>query len=657
MNDQVIQNWTLLISQKKTDSDILELPFSKMDLVSNRSVAKGLYEKPIYFQYRKSEGDKDVEIYIAGKAIHGRVDRKTNIVKFKWDKINYGDWFAVKLVIYGEGESCPIEYRLKIDVLTKIDDNDSNEYNFHDMVNTLQEIHINPYRLFNPSRISEGKENCRPPIPMEQFVHILENNIIRKLEYVTRQIFLNPCEEYDAEMKYDVIDIVDNDIVGDMLNNKENLIDIGNCHVRQEIRDIFIENGITQVSSRVLLPKTIIIRDIYEHQLLKNLLMRITYCIKEIEYILEEEKKEYKRQRISIKKHDYYGEEYDKLVTKNKQIIIIDRLMTKCYECRKRVENMRTNPFFDDIQDTNDISRCTSLLLKDINYNRFYRIFRNFMRMPKFYFSNDLGLTILDLPTIYEYWSLVYIIKSFNKKLPKGWKPKKIKMIRNFKYGYLVRFPYGKLLEFSNKKLKKKIIVFYHESYRALLSEEITRETNSRSDLVPDIGIDTVIDRKLCCVDVLDPKYRTRLTSGDSNDPENARNKMAAYKMLIVGHTIRPIEEDRYDIIRNSITPYLGKTHIDSVKKIGGMRLYPRGNDTDTEDLDNIVQDIIDNANNMTLEDKKMLISTNVVTYDQVSMQDHTIIPLISAGDVVQSGEQEISPIVEDANDGDNHKS
>lgn len=648
MNNNTIPNWDLLISQKMTDQ---EWPFSKMDLASNKSVAKGLYERTTYFQYRKSEGDKDVELYISGKAIHGRVGRKTNIVKFKWDKINYGDWFVVKLVIYREGESEPIEYRLKIDVLTKIDDKDSNEDNFHYMMNTLREININPYRLFNPSRISEGKENFKPSIPIEQFVHILENDIIRKLEYITSQIFLNPHGEYIAEMKYDVIDIIDNDVISDMLNNKENLVDIRNGCMCQEIRDIFIENGITHISSNVRIPRTIITYNIYENQLLKNFLTRIIYCIKEVECILEDEKKEYERQMSSIKRHDYYDEEYDKLVTKNKQIKIIDRLMVKCYESRKRVEDMITNPFFDDIQDTHDISICTPILLKDVNYNRFYRIFRNFMRMPKFYFSNNLGLTILDLPTIYEYWSLVYIIKSFKKKLPEGWKHKKIKkMIKYFKYGYLIRFPYGKLLEFSNKKLKTKIIIFYHESYRALLSEEITRETNNRSDLVPDVGIDTIIDKKLYFVDTLDPKYRTKLTSGDSNDPENARSKMAVYKTLIIGHTNRPTTEDKYDIVRNSITLYLGKTHIDPVKKIGGMGLYPRGNYTNTEDLDNLIQGIIDTANNQIVKSEKTPTAAQVVTSDPVSIQCHTNIPLINADDVVQSEEPKIPIVIKGTN-------
>lgn len=566
--------------------------------MSNKIVAKGLDERTTYFQYRKSEGDKRVKLYISGKKISRVASDNANIVKFKWDKIIYAGWYAAKLIIYRKGESEPIKYSLKIDVLTKFDDKDGgNGDNFHFMMNELREISINPYRLFSPSRISEGKENFRPPVPIEQFIHILENDIIRKLEYVTKQIFLNPYGEYIAEMKYDVVDVIDNDVVNDMLNGKDDLVDIRNVSMRQEMRDIFIGNDVTHVSGNVRIPRTIITYDIYENQLLKNFLTRIIHCIKEAEFILENMKNEYKEQMSLIRRYDHY-DEYSKLTTKNGQIKINDKLMTICDECRKRVESMIANPFFDSIHDTHDISVCTDVLLKDVNYNRFYRIFRNFMRMPKFYFSDNLGLTILDLPTVYEYWSLVYIMKSFKKKLPKDWEPGKIKMIRNFRYGYLFMFPCGKLLEFYNEKLKTKITIFYRESYRALLSEEITRETNGRSDLVPDIGIDTVIDKELCYIDILDPKYRTKLTSGDPNNPENARSKMAAYKMLIMGHTSRSTTGDKYDIVRNSIALYLGKSHIDPKKQIGGMRLCPRGNDTDTEDLDKLVQSIIDTASN-----------------------------------------------------------
>jgi hypothetical protein len=600
-------DWAIQIKQtiSKQDKIFVENIYNKNELMSQMAVAEGYFEdKNIWFKYRFFDDEKRCNLYISDKRINMyRFDEKNNIVIFKWKISKYAGRFPVLLDIIADKIEENKKYYLQIDVLSKFDKGNyksNNKDNFYNMLDDILDAYINPYKLLNPSRIPENKEKYKYPISLRQFFYIHENNSIDKLEPIIRQIILDPYREYIRVIDIGNPDIIDNNVIHDMINQKVNLIKVRNSFLSQEIKDIFIKKGIDQISSKIHVYKNIENYNVFPNQLIKTTLSKMIKCTVDAEYIFIDERQELEEMKQNIKE-DNDEDGLEKLATKDRQIKEIDRYISKCKEYRMRLSYMKNYSFFDDIQETFELSGFSSLFQDDINYNRFYNIFRRFMIMPKFHSSNNLGLTILDMPTTYEYWTLIKMINILRKKLVESeWKITENNIIKNYRKGRLIRFPYGKLIEFTKGNMK--ISLYYHERYITYMTESFKKITGKFSHyLKPDISIEATIDKKLFkgCVLIIDPKYRTNLLSGGGDNPESAINKMGVNKIFIIGHANQDLLIIDYDeqIVGSSISVYIGPTIIDPMVRTGGINLLPRKEETDIVEIDNIIQIYLDRIN------------------------------------------------------------
>jgi predicted component of viral defense system (DUF524 family) len=255
--------------------------------------------------------------------------------------------------------------------------------------------------------------------------------------------------------------------------------------------------------------------------------------------------------------------------------------ISDCKEFHKKAQYMKRYSFLDDVSETDNIAYHTPVLQREENYMRFHDIFKDFMKMPFFDFSDHLTLSILDLPTLYEYWVIIQIVGLLSKNKEEGWNFKQDIFQKN-ELGYLFKLKHGdcSLFELSNNEKHIYIFLFYQKTYDTYVAGRRLR---------PDITLEMYINGKLSKILVLDPKYRTNLGSKDSNDPEDAINKMHVYKDAIRGQDFSV--EAAYAIFLGKDEPY----NYDEIG-IGGIRLFPNENDaTGIENLKELIQNFIIN--------------------------------------------------------------
>lgn len=559
----------------------------------NPIVIKGFCENRwIWFNYKMIKGE-DCDMYISDANVsYYKNDRKNKIRTFRWKTGKYANRFAGFLEITKDGEDEQRRYYFQIDVLTQLQDGDNNEDNFHNMMNEIREF---SYRIFNPSKITTSEEEFIKSVPIEEFFYILENDIIKEAELATYKISLNPYGEYIQERKRDILKTSDNNTILNMLNGKCCTIDVRYSCISKEVKDIFIENGVNYVSDYIVLPRPNIIYDVQENQLIVTLFTKIVLCTNYMERVWEDRKKILQKQKRDLQKTNIDQSEREKLMTKDKQIKLLDEYIIKCREYRRRVKNMSVYPFLQGVHGAKDLSRRTSILQKDKNYNKIYRILKEFMRMPKFLFSNSLGLNVLDTPTAYEYWSVIRHVDIVSNKLQGDWKLIENNMVKDCKYGYVVDFPSGKLLEFAKKfnNTNIRICLYYHESYDKFTGEYFNT----------DLALDGIINNRLYETVILDAKYTTRLDSGGKNNPRSAINAIHAMRDGIIGHhdndKYKSIIESGDQIVKQAYALFLGNSNVkplpnDPENKAGGIKLYPRKENTNIDETNEIIQNFVD---------------------------------------------------------------
>lgn len=512
----------------------------------------------IYFTYRLDGGEKYCNLRI--RKCKDRITREDSgdarTLKFCWTPINFAGVFDVVFEIKEKDDDIK-RYTLRLDVLSKFAEG-GNDRNFLFMLNSIREKHLEIYRLSNPSMVKKYGIGKLPPTPLEQF-KVLEENM-KNLENIVYQISLNPNKKLIKETrreKFCALDTVDHNVIYDIATQRGGLIEVPRDSIPNELHPWFVENKETG-----FLPDTVIVYrtaptfNVYENQLLKRFLTLITICAKLVETRFEQEKfKELEKNEIEE----------------------IDKCIQKCKEFHRKAQYIKRYSFLDEVQETDNIAYHTPILQREINYMRFHDIFKKFVRSPFFDFSGILNLTILDIPTLYEYWAVIQVVDILNNL--QGW-DKKLPIKQENEFGYLFRLTSDNpLIELFNGE--KKVSLFYQKTYKTYVAKRI---------LIPDITLEMYINGKSRIL-VLDPKYRSNLGAKDSNDPESAINKMHVYKDAIRGNDFSV--EAAYAI-------YLDKNDPDNYDKIGigGIRLFPNENDaTGIENLKGLIQNFIDNKN------------------------------------------------------------
>ncbi len=522
----------------------------------------------IYFTYRLDEGEKYCKLLIprCKDKIIREDSGDARIFKYRWMPVNFAGLFDVVLEITKEDK--PKEdkkpYILHIDVLSKFSEG-SNDRNFLFMLNSIREKHIEIFDLFNPSRIPKIKGKTVPPTHLEQF-DVLERNM-KKLENIVYQISLNPNKRLIKETRRDsfyALDMVDHNIIYDIATQRGGLIRAPDGSTAPKLQDLLVDtDGTRYLPGSVIVYRTAPTFNVYENQLLKRFLTLITICSKIVERRFEQEERE-KLEKNEIEE--------------------IDKRIQKCKEFQRKAQYMKRYCFLDEVQETDNIAYHTPVLQREVNYMRFHDIFKEFIRKPLFDFSDVLNLPILDIPTLYEYWAVIQIVDILCD-MKDNWNVSQ-HIIEKNEFGYLFSLREGdnSLFELSNNE--KRLSLFYQKWYKTYAGRSVK----------PDITLEMRLNGKLSRILVLDPKYRSKLDSGDPNDPESAINKMHVYKDAIRG-------EDGSHIVEAAYAVFLGRNEINYpsgniTDRIGGIRLFPRENNAgEIEYLKGIIQNFINNKN------------------------------------------------------------
>ncbi len=566
-----ISDWALIIESKgfTRNYDRSELDGEKVLCVDGRFAET----EKICLTYWLDKNEKTCKLVIPKcKDNIKREETEDNcVIAYSWTPINFAGIFEPVFEIKTK-ENKILKYTLRLDVLSKFDER-SNSQNFLYMLNSLRREHLEIFQLFNPSYIPKSAGKFMPPTPLEQF-KVLEANM-KKLENIVYQISINPNKKLIKETRRDnffALDMVDPDVIYDIAAQRGGIIRVQDGSIAPELQELLKDvNGNRHLPDTVPVYRTAVTFNVFENQLLKRFLTLITICSKLVEKRFEQEK--YRK----LEKNQNEKPE-------NSQLETIDNYIMDCKDFHKKAQFMKRYSFLEGVLETDNIAYHTPVLQREANYMRFHGIFKEFTKMPFFDFSDHLALSILDLPTLYEYWVIIQIVGLLSKNKEDGWNIKQDIFQKN-ELGYLFKLKHGdcNLFELSNNEKHISISLFYQKTYDTYVEGR---------NLRPDITLEMHINGKLSKILVLDPKYRTNLGSKDSNDPEDAINKMHVYKDAIRGQDFSV--EAAYAI-------YLDKNNPDNYDKIGigGIRLFPNENDaTGIENLKGLIQNFINNKNN-----------------------------------------------------------
>jgi len=448
-------------------------------------------------------------------------------------------------------------------------DEGSNSQNFLYMLNSLRRKHLEIFQFFNPSYIPKSAGKFVPPTPLEQF-KVLEANM-KKLENIVYQISLNPNKKLIKETRRDyfyALDMVDPDVIYDIATQRCGFIRPSDSSIAAELQELLKDiNGNKHLPKTVPVYRTAVTFNVFENQLLKRFLTLITICSKLVEKRFEQEIRELETNQKQKEKPE------------RSQLEKIHKYILDCKDFHKKAQFMKRYSFLDGVSETDNIAYHTPVLQREANYMRFHDIFKEFTKMPFFDSSEHLTLSIIEIPVLYEYWSVLQIIDilcSMN-----DWK-KDQHFIEKNEFGYLFRFREGNNSLFELFNTEKRIFLFYQKRYKTYAGRSVR----------PDITLEIHINGKQSKILVLDPKYRSNLDAGDPNDPESAINKMHVYKEAIRG-------EDGEHIVEAAYAIYLGESDIHNSKcdikdNIGGMKLFPDENDSSCyEELRKVIQNFI----------------------------------------------------------------
>ncbi|CAG0971131.1 MAG: DUF2357 domain-containing protein [Candidatus Methanoperedens sp.] len=536
--------------------------YSTEELIkSNILLVEGKFRetKEILFIF-KSDGNEKFKLSISGcKDKISREYTDEGDILFRWTPLNYAGVFEVLIEIKTKDKVKRTMFLL-LDVLSKLDIDGNSINNFHYMLNSLRKSHIIIYSILNPSRIRKNKGKYLLPDPLEQF-EVLERNM-KTLENIVYQISLNPNKKLIKEThsdKFYALEIVDHNVIHDIATQRGGLIEAPNDSIAPILQKLLVG----YLPDNVLVYRTAQTFNVYENQLLKRFLTLLTICSKQIETRFAQEKNKSSLEQNEIEK--------------------IDQYIDKCRQYHRKAQFMKRYPFFEDVQETDNISYNTPILQREVNYMRFYAIFKEFIKNPFFDFSEYLYLPIFDIPKLYEYWVTVHVAEILCN-MQNNWKVTQhlfsendivfSSRLKNLRTGN------NSLVELSNSETH--IYLYYQKEYPSYAGRP----------MIPDITLEKFIYGKPSKILVLDPKYRSNL--GTDDDPENAINKMHVYKDAIRGDDGSRIVEAAYAI-------YLGKNEIKypsgiMTDGIGGIRLFPKENNAEDRGiLKEIIQDFINN--------------------------------------------------------------
>ncbi|MFZ3383618.1 MAG: DUF2357 domain-containing protein [Candidatus Methanoperedens sp.] len=514
--------------------------------------------KEIELTYRLDENERTCELFIPKYDLKREYTEDKSVFFYLWTPLNFAGIFEPVFKIKTK-DNRDINYTVRLDVLSKKFDGGGNSQNFHYLLNSIRREHLDIYSLFNPSSIPKDKIEKISKDLHEQF-KVLKDNM-KKLENIVYQISLNPNKKLIKETRRDsfyALDMVDPNVIFDIAIQRGGLIKAPNSSIAPELQDLLKGH----LPDTIPVYRTAPTFNVIENQLLKRFLTLITICSKQVEKRFDEECNE----ECEPEKIEQY-----------KQYI------RDCKEFHKKAQYMKRYSFLEDVSETDNIAYHTPVLQREENYMRFHDIFKEFIKMPFFDFSDHLTLSILDLPKLYEYWVIIKVVGLLSKNKEDDWNIKQDIFQKN-EFGYLFKLKHGdcSLFELSNNEKHISISLFYQKTYDTYVEGR---------NLRPDITLEMYINGKLSKILVLDPKYRSDLGSKDSNDPEDAINKMHVYKDAIRGQDFS---------VKAAYAIFLGKDEPHNYDEIGigGIRLFPNENDTTgIENLKGLIQNFIDNKN------------------------------------------------------------
>ena len=369
---------------------------------------------------------------------------------------------------------------------------------FYFLLNDIRKKHLNLYNWLSPVKIGEERKEVFSDIieqynslkkhfdVLERVIYRIAQNPQKKLIKLSEQVNLFEVREINLDVIYKIA-------AGRTTFIKPHKPDIIPT-LQNKLKGFIPEH----LDNR----KTIISFDCLENRLIKRFLNLI-----------------------------YSNMEAFKSIVKNTAIADKESILNQCNDFQIRTLGMKKLDFLQDVSDIYEQERITLQLLRERNYMSFYSIYKEFINRPYFDRSHIFNIGIKDLPSLYEYWVLLYILEALKSLcLDSGYKLIKNDIFQKDELSFLYEIKENTyILELQKKEITLKL------QYQPLY------KTYTDRPYYPDYSIEIFKENKLKEIIVLDAKYRWKLEYED--DKEDAIGQMHRYKDAIVKDDFRPVKK------------------------------------------------------------------------------------------------------------------
>ncbi|MCD4676104.1 MAG: restriction endonuclease-like protein [Desulfobacula sp.] len=342
---------------------------------------------------------------------------------------------------------------------------------------------------------------------------------------------------------------VDYSSIYDIVTLQCGIIRVQNENFAHQLQQKMSKHGNHYLPETILTYRNIHSFDVLENQMLKHFLTMIYTCCTALNKWID---------------NDIQNLKLDKELNQTKKSNY-ENMQRQCADFKRRVVFMKNQPFLEDVQELTTFDYSSSVLRREMNYMRFYEIYKKFREHPIFDLSDVYRLSIKDMPTLYEYYCALVITSILLEY--KDWNPEE-HMTKQKEIGYSMRLNTGDECLIKLSKDGKHIRFFYNKQY----------DKYSEGKVRPDFAIEMTAGSKIRIL-ILDAKYRNELKP-ESDNPESAINKMHVYK--------DSIRENGKHLVESAFVLYLGDTKIQSINSeectnecIGGIKILPIKNGVD----------------------------------------------------------------------------
>ncbi len=464
------------------------------------------FKNTIFFAWETEEGISEIDIKLP-REIPARSHSDKTTWGYYYDTLKDGQLkkdfvlpsnfagivFEAYLTI--NGETYPLHIEVGLKKLTEV--------TFYNLLNNLREMNISIYDKLSPAKTFIGADRLAPFSNLVEQYESLKSNF-SELRYAVERIAESPRKRLIDENKRELLFLaheVSEDTIYDMCAGGGRLTPYSGRGFSPSLEKRYTsKKGRKYIPEDVIVPTSRTDNDVFENQLLKRFLSLVAVNMRAFRSMMAND---------------------TKIQTSRREEILRD-----CDEFVRDSISMLRFPFLDEVSEARDLMKTTLALRRDVQYMRFYDIFKKFISYPYYDRSKILDIPIEKICDLYEYWCCAVVFKVLLSLKDEGWEARQSFLETDeLEMGFETKIRRNRPILTLIKGRERIELIFQYE-IKSFIQEKTSGKPNR-----PDMAVMYYKNDRFANMVILDAKYRKDLFQEDvENSTLSAINSMHKYR-------------------------------------------------------------------------------------------------------------------------------